>query len=295
MKLKLLLCFILFIYISESKAQSYFNKKFEIKSFTYDNKTYKLYDFSRKGTSSTNIKAKYFATNAYSQYLKWKSGKKILLVTAGAFSDTWLSDATPVGLCVDNGVIVNKSPNKVMDGMVIVYNGAAQIGGIGVVDLDKKSIKCESPYGSGNYKYFTPRDKVSHITPFLNWGKKAGLTVFQTQLVYSEKKTEAENFSNLTYGNKRERRYLAICKKDGIVHHVVVDAKDEQYLMKGAKNVLKVLDYDGFEVLYIMNLDTGDKNILYTYNGISLYNHNPSSSTRAKIEKATNLLVYYKD
>ncbi len=292
-KLIFLLTCIVILSTTLAQAQDLFNGRFRKMSYTHHDNTYTLYDFSRKGTSSTNIKAKYFATNAYQQYLDWKSGKTILLVTAGAFSSGWDSSAIPVGLCVDNGKIINKTAKSEMDGMVIVYNGAAQQGGIVIVDLDKKPVVCEKPYGSGNYVSYYPRDSRTDAINFLDWGESEGLTLFQTQLVYSEKKSETENFGNLYYGDERERRFLAICTKNGVVHHVVVDAPDKQLLIQGTKYVKEVLDYDGFNVLYILNLDTGDKNLLYVYNGNTLENLEPNSNENAKIDKATNLLVYY--
>ncbi len=278
-------------------AQSYFNGKFNVSSYDYQEKSWTLYDFSRAGGAATNMKAKYFATNAHQQYLDWKGDKEILLIAAGAFSDGWDSSAKPVGLCVDNGNIVNRSPQSEMDGMVIIYNGAAQIGGVAVVDMDKKYVNVESPYGSGNYVNYDPRDNATDAYNFLDWGEDAGVTLFQTQLVYSEKKSESENFGNLTYGEQRERRFLALCKKGGNVHHVVVDLPDEEYLIKATKEAKAILEYEDFEVLYIMNLDTGAKNLLYAYNGSYLEDLKPYKGTYdyATIENATNLIVYYKD
>lgn len=293
----LLLTFALIIGASAA-GQSYFNGKYNIVPYNYKDKTFTLYDFSRAGGAATNMKAKYFATDAYNQYLNWKSDKEILLIAPGAFSDGWDSSAKPVGLCVDNGTIINRVAKSEMDGMVIIYNGAAQIGGVAVVDMDKKYVRVEDPYGSGNYKNYDPRGSAADAVNFLNWGEGAGVTLFQTQLVYSEKKTFNENFGNLEYGSKRERRFLALCIKDGNVHHVVVDVPEEEYLIKGTKEAKEVLEYDGFKVLYILNLDTGDKNLLYAYNGSYLEDLKPykgSATDRAKIENATNLIIYYKD
>ncbi len=271
-------------------SQSYFDGKFKQINESKGGDTYTLYDFSREGTV---MKAKYFATNAYEQYEAWKSGKEILLITAGAFSDAWDSDAKPVGLCVDNGTTITKTANQTMDGMVIVYNGAAQAGGIAIVDLDAKPIKCETTYGSGNYEYYRPRSSSSDKTNFLDWGSREGLTLFQTQLVYSKDKTT--NFSNLTYGDKRERRFLAICYKYGVVHHVVINAPSKEYLNVAAQNTKEILEENDFSILYILNLDTGAKNLLYAYNGNYLKDLKPENHEYAKIENATNLLIYYKD
>lgn len=277
-KLVFLIVLLLLSIGSMNAQQSFYGGKFRIQSYTNNGDSYIIYDFDRK---EAKMRAKYFAQNAYSQFQSWKTGKNILLVTAGAFSTSFESYGIPVGLCVDNGKIVNRNMKSEMDGMVIVYNGGSQAGGIGIVDLDKGPVTVD-----GNVSYY-PRTSASDRLKFLNWGRDNGLTLFQTQLVYSEKKSN--NFSNLYYGNKAERRFLAICKKRGKVHHVVIDAPSSQYLNVAAKNTKEVLEYDGFYVMYILNLDTGGKNILKVNNGSYLQTIQEVSP----IKKATNLLIYY--
>ncbi|GAB3959431.1 hypothetical protein GCM10028805_55540 [Spirosoma harenae] len=260
------------------QSGSYFSGAYTVKKRTSGGSTFILFDFNRENNA---VKAKYFARNAYSQYTNWKAGKEILLVTAGAYSDGWTSYASPVGLCVDNGTIVTRTPNDDMDGMVIVYNGGGQEGGVAVVDMDVNPVRA----GSVSYN---PRTNSTDRVNFLNWGQQNGLTLFQTHLVYSSDRST--NFANMYYGNKRERRFLAVCKRGGIVHHVIVDAPDPLELNVSASNAKTVLESEGFLVSYIMNLDTGAKNILYGYESY-LKDYKPST---AKIEEATNLIVYYK-
>lgn len=282
----------LFCITNITMSQKYFDGKFNIISDTVNGNSYTLYDFSRKNGT---IKAKYFATNACEQYESWKAGKTVLLITAAAYSDGWLADSKPVGLCVDNGVTITKTADEIMDGLVIVFNGGRVQGGIAVVDLDVNSVKCEDPFGSNNYVYYHPRHNVVDATNFLSWASREGLSVFQTQLVYSEDKSLEENFINLTYGNKRERRFLALCKKDNVVHHVVINAPTSQYLMQSAKNAKTVLERNGFNLMYMLNFETESGNLLYAYDGSSLIDLKPSSHEQAKIENAVTLLIYYKD
>lgn len=265
-------------------AQQYFNGKFRKAGFTTNSYHYKVYDFIKDGST---IKTKYFAQNAYQQYENWKSGKTVLLVTAGAFSDSWSSTAKPVGLCVDNGTIVNRIPDQVMDAMVIVY----KFGGLFVADMDMKNITIKTDTGNVS---LDPRSSSADRYKFLNWSEKNAITLFQTQLVYSWDRTT--NFTNLTFGPKKERRFLATCKKGDVVHNIVIDAPDKLELNLSASYCKNVLEYDGFTVMHILNLDTGCKNILYVYDGSSLVNMAQVSSgceSDAKIEKATSLLIYY--
>lgn len=291
-QLILSISFILFMIVNAC-SQNYFEGKFKIRTTSHRGYTYRIYDFSRENTV---MKAKYFANNAYSQYLQWKGNKDILLVTAGAFSDRWDADAIPVGLCVDNGRIVNRTLNSTWDGMTIIYNGGSQIGGIAVVDLSQKPVSVLTSYPDGQRVTYNIKEYASDRSNFLSWGESNNVTLFQTMLVYSSDKST--NFNNLYYGNKRERRFLAICRKEGFVHHVIVDAPEPLELNLSASYAKTVLENDGFSVSYILNLDTGDKNIFYNYNGSFLEDMKPykgSSPERATIENATNLLVYYKD
>jgi hypothetical protein len=212
--------------------------------------------------------------------------RQILLVTVSAFSNSWNFDAIPVGLCLDDGYVVNRVLSENMDGMVVVYNS----GEIIVADLGKQvSIKTDSGTVALSVKYsYLDRYK------FLKWGQDNKLTLFQTQLVYSAEREL--NFTNLRYGQKRERRFLAICKKGNISHHVIVDAPDQLELNLSAYYAKATLEYGGFEVSSILNLETGGRNILYVYNGAYLKDIAPNRrSEEAKIEKSTNLLVYYKE
>jgi len=260
---------------------SYFYGKFTTSTQTHNGHKYTLYDFSRE---ENTIKTIYFAYNSYNQYNTWKTGKKIILITSGVFE---YYNGIPVGLSVDNGRIINRSPDPVMDGLVVVYNGGAKQGGIGVVDLRYRSINVDD---AGTQRTFSPRD-WKDTNNFLEWGKQSGVTLFQSQLVYSS--VRSSNFGNLKYGIERERRFLAICTKNGVIHHIVVDAPDQVYLNLSASYAKGVLEYDGFEVLYIINLDTGTNNLLKYWNGS--YLQDISANPDAHIDNVPNLLIYYTD
>ena len=232
--------------------------------------------FSRQGN---RIKAKYFATNARYQYESWSIGKNVLLIAAGAFYDNW---KMPVGLCVDNGKIVNRTPVNDMDGFVIIYNGGEQQGGVAVTDLRKNCVK----YQSGNDShYFCPRNGGSTFD-FLNWGEKEGLTLFQTQLVYSI--DNGGLFGDFSYGSKRERRFLATCKKNGYIHHSIINTTSELTLSTSAYYAKKALEYHGYDVMFILNLDVGDQDVFYVKSGNSLVKYGGKD-----ISASNNMIVYY--
>ena len=285
------LAFIFFCSVNVCTAQSYFDDKFITKTATSAGQSFTFYEFSRAGTA---MKAKYFVKkngqSAYSQYLGWKGSREILLVTSGAFCD---DNSDIVGLCVDNGETINATADPEMDGMVIVYNGGAQQGGIAIVDMDYKPVTVTD---SGRSKYFYPRSSITDRYKFLDWGRRSGVTLFQSQLLYSSDRST--NLSNLDYAGKstrplRERRFLAICRKSNTLYHIVVDAPDNQYLNRATYNAKNALESDGFSVSFIINLDTGSNDVLHVYNGSYLRDLNPNSD--ATVANVPNLLVYYKD
>ncbi len=296
MKKNLLKLFFLTLIVCSINAQStYHGGKLKIFTAYQGGNTYEIYDFTRDDSDGKQIKAKYFATNAYSQYLNWKSGKNIILVAPGAYSSTFDKTAKPVGMCVDNGTIVNRIIDDTMDGFVVIYNGGNLQGGIGVVDLDINGVKTKE-YGTyGNITTYYPRTYSSDRTSLLSWGESNGLTLFQSHLVYSSDKTLSENFKNLYYGDQQERRFLATCKKGGVIHHVIVNGDNLQYLMLGARNAKNILEREGYYIYYMLNLDRGGKDLLYVDKGWGLTNLYSSYQENRKIENATNLIVYYLD
>ena len=94
----------------------------------------------------------------------------------------------------------------------------------------------------------------------------------------------------LEYGKKAERRFLAICMRKGVVHHIVIDHPDSDYLNRSAQKIISYLkDEKGYDIYGLFNLDTGGKNIMCAYDdqGEEL------SKSEMEVNKATNLLVYY--
>lgn len=267
--------------------ESYVNGHFKKYSYEYDGSTYIVNDFSRSGKT---MKAKYFAQNAYSEYLSWKrnSGKTVKYLCAGAFSVSWDPGSVPVGLCVDNGKTVNRSVNNGMDALLVVYNGGADRGGIAVVNLDYDPITVD-----GSIPYY-PRSNSTHKHQFIDWAERSSATIFQSQWLYGNKKGYGSGInSSSNHGKLDKRRMLAICTDDfGVVHHLIIGVEDKQYLGKAARNVINLIGLtSGYKVIGLINLDRGGKDIMKAYND---YGSVIASGTVAMSE-ATNLLVYYID
>ena len=291
---KLAFVFVLMIGFSLG-AQNFFNDSFRTITYTYDNDPYIIYDFTSIYDNASKIKATYFGQDAYDQFLKLKEEKDIVLATTASFSSSMIFTGIPVGFCSENGNILNKMPDKTMDAMVVLQSNSKNNGRIAIGDLDYDEVNFEP---SSIFEHtLNPREKVLDTYSFFNLIEEQKLSVFQTQLLYSYKKPNASHFNDLYYGaGDRNRRFLAIARKGNNIHNVIIDTPNNDYLMNAANSSKIILEKDGFEVLYLMNLDTGCKDILHVFNGTDLENKRPKQAIRSgTIEHASNLLVYYKE
>lgn len=266
--------------------RSFYSGLYKTYSRSYSNVNFQVYAFSRSGN---RMKAKYFAQNAYRQYRNWLGNKRILFVCAGAFSEGWEEGSPPKGICVDNGSIVNRNLDYTMDGLIVVYNGGAQQGGIGVVNLEREPLKAVQ--GLSSPREFWVRNNTNDKNGLLRWGAQQGLTIFQTQLMYSSNGGFAFPNSQKYYGSTSNRRFLAICTRGGTVYHLVINMSSSQYLNYASTLVKGMLENENFRIIGLLNLDTGGKDIMLAYDS----NGNLMAQGPVNVREATNMLVYYVD
>jgi len=256
---------------------------------------FKLFSFEINNSKS-DIKMAFFAKNSFDELLKLQKTSKILYASSASFVFSKnIGKNIPVGFCAQKGEILNKMPSQNMDGLVIIENKFQN--SVKVIDLECEQkccniIKCKSHFSHSNI-----RENASDFFTFLSDIERREISCFQTQLVYSKLKTYNQNFENLYNGDSnRTRRFLAICSKNGEKQHVIVDGLEMDFLMSAAKqsfDYLRGLDYD---VEYMLNLDTGSKDIIHVNNGNFLENLRPETNvSTAKIENASSLLVYYSE
>lgn len=255
----------------------YYHENYEFSSYTYYDKKFELHQFKLDGS----IKVKYFSRNSASRFFDWYSDKTVYLLCSGAFSESWESYSKPVGLTVDFGSIVNRNIDSTMDGLVLLNDGY-----LSAVDLDHLSRGIEL---EGEIFSLNPRNSDTDKEILITTAEYNNMTIFQTQLVYSE--LSNSNFYNLYYGEARERRFLAICSKNGYYYNVIVNAPDNLSLNLSGKYTKEVLEYDGFNAHYILNLDTGGRDVFYyKTDDVTL-----TSKGHKDINESINLIVYYSE
>lgn len=234
--------------------------------------------FLWRGKSKGKLKAKYFASgNTYKKYKAWRKGKDVVLISSGGYSTGFSNKSEPVGLCVDNGKIVNRRIENDKDALVIVE----AVGGIRVSDIDQ----CDLTLG-GMSKSICPRQDK---TKLLNWGVNKNATIFQSHLLAFKNELRI----NPTSSSKKSttRRFLVLGFRDEVLFHAVFNVDKDMTLYDAANNALQAMSK--MNVISIVNLDTGGNDIYEVYD-------DQKSKIRymmgdAEPRDATNLLVYYYD
>ncbi|WP_407556748.1 hypothetical protein [Winogradskyella sp. 4-2091] len=257
-----------------------------------------IFPFTINDSATGKIKSAFFARDSYNSFLKLKDSVQVLFVSSASYASSVNKNANyPVGFCAENGKLLNKIPHQTMDGLVLIHNNEPEINTMQVIDLDKENYTCND---GKCYPYFSTdniRNNPEETFSFIDLVETQNISSFQTQLVYTNYKSDKENFKNLTNGdNDRSRRFLAICEKDNQLYHIILDSTEENYLMTSALDAIDYLRQANYDVRKMINLDTGSKDIMYVREDGLLKNYRPNPLTSSsKIENAASLLVYYRD
>ena len=256
--------------------------------------SYKGYSFNviymNRGLSGKRIKAKYFAAKDLNtgksvpdRYSSWAIGKNVICATSGPYMDSHI-DPKPVGLTIDNGVIINESLHNDMDGLVIVY----ATGGVVASNLEDKDLTVQGGSISGvKLNLFNSL----HKTSFVKWCEDRKVSIFQTHLLIY--KDELQISSVNSDQSKRERIFLAVGNdEDGNLVHCVINSPEFTTLYEGTKRVKQFLnEFKEMEVIFMINIDPSSHGIFEVFNQNGTQNEFISGSQQ--ISRAYNLLVYY--
>jgi hypothetical protein len=272
----------------------YDSKSIEITTLAISNEPYGIIKLPRKGN---RVKVKYFASKNYNgtpvadRYNNWAVGKNIVTYSSGTYMNNCnASIAQPVGLCIDQGVIVSENPTPDnLDGLMIVY----ATGGMAATNLDEGNLSIT--FSDGRRQTVDIRHNAYDLAIFKKWAQEQEATVFQTHLfVYKDKllvKPEASD-------TKQCRRFLAVCKLDNgdIVHYVLNLPTPAGIYESGKKAFAYLKDHEDVqEVIFMINLDTGCQDVftLYDANGKEYKSRHFQGDQRIDLKNASNILVYY--
>jgi hypothetical protein len=238
--------------------------------------------------SENHIKTKYFAyPSLYStvpeKFNSWKRNKKVILYASGSYVSNLTSTGTPVGLTIDNGVAVNRNiETKGYDGLVVI----SPAGEIDVLDL-KYVITFQ-----GEARQYDIQHNQFDKNDFIQWAVGARYTVFQTHLLAYKNQICLSQYNSSTT-TASNRRFLACGTNSlGQTIHVIVNDLHSGTLYARAKLAFDVLqNQEGLNIAWMINLDTGAKDIFQAYNeqGDELIHYKGSTS----FNEAINLIAYY--
>lgn len=245
------------------------------------------------------IKVKYFASKDESgipimeRFNEWAFSKKLVLVSSGTYyyypnkNNRNKNTVLPVGICIDNGKVINKSTEANLGGLAMVYPS----GKIAVENLKDKSITIRQK--NGTITSLNLSDSFDKNI-FFKWAEDVRATVFQTHLfAYKNQLLIGQNSNSY----KDYRRFLAVCTtSNGDLVHYIINLPFNSTILDGSS---KAIDYlkqieKVKDIAFIINLDTGAQNTLFSYHpktGTPL--PNPNFSGTKTMKDAINLIAYY--
>jgi len=242
------------------------------------------------------VKVKYFAgkdfngTSVYERYRQWSRGKNIVAYSSGTYMDGCeASLAKPVGICIDNGRLVNNvlEPNR-FDGLAIVYSS----GGIAVSNLKEKNLQVTNCSGGGA-QTLNIRDAFDK-SKFVQWAADCNATVFQTHLFYFKNNFLVNTYSTNT--TQAKRRFLAVGKdENGILHHYIVNINTPHDITTGTQKAVNFLKNAKSvqDLIFLINLDTGCQDVFEARKANGNIDTREYFKGTTDISNASNLLVYY--
>jgi hypothetical protein len=250
--------------------------------------------------TNQRVKVKYFASkdansnlSVYQRFNEWAFNKKLILVSSGTYyyypvkTNRDKNTARPVGICIDNGNIINKTTDDNLDALALIYSS----GRIAVENLKNKTISVRDANGNPlNLNLNNALDK----NIFLKWATDVKATIFQTHLfAYKGNLLVGQNANAF----KDYRRFLAagINNNNETVQYII-NLPFNSTILEGSKYALDYLKTNENlkEISFLINLDTGAQNAMETYHpktGDKLNNSNFSGVK--EIKDAINLIVYY--
>ncbi|MFN8263737.1 MAG: hypothetical protein U0T07_09445 [Chitinophagales bacterium] len=269
----------------------------EISTTTYNSDKFIMVNMKRDGN---HIKAKYFAAtdpytnkNVTERFNSWSVGKNIVSYSSGTYMTACepSNNPKPVGLCIDNGEIVNKSLTNDLGGLVIVY----ATGGVVATRLNDGNLTVQT--NSGNKMYDIKNNTFDRVE-FINWARDNEATVFQAHLLVYKNNLDMSRCKSGNCLKLASRRFLAVCKdQNDKVVHTIIHCTTETTLYDGAVksfNFLKEFK-DMKEIVFMINLDTGCQNVFKVKksDGTEKIIKNTPNSPFLDVSAAVNLLVYY--
>ncbi len=239
-----------------------------------------------------NVKLKYFAAkqgeaSVYERFTSWRKGKNILVYSSGTYmSDCDAKSAVPVGICIDEGRMLNNVISHNFDGFCIIQNENLYVNNL--EDNDFTII-----YPNGERRGINIKDKID-VSIMLDWATKSKSTFFQTHLLAyrNELKIKPELSSDklsnrrfIVSGNDHENKTIHIIFS--IVNNLsLYESSILAFNYLRSNNILK-------DITFIINVDPGCQDVYQVFNSDGSIKRILGFIGTFDISASANLLVYY--
>ncbi len=237
------------------------------------------------------VKIKYFAERdlsgtIYNRYQNWNTGKAIIAISSGGYtSSCYANNAHPVGICIENGRVINQGLKDEMDGLIIINDNGRMF----TYNLKKNDLKIRLKDSS--IKKLDIRGNSYNRAEFIKLAKESNMTVFQSHLLAYDNKMIISDSSAKLYA---QRRFLAMCTKDNEIIHFIINIPEACTLLEGTRISLNYLaNFEKTEVMSIINLESGCTNIYEVYDKDGNQIKSAGFTGIFPASSAVNLLVYY--
>lgn len=265
------------IVLRSERCSTSYSEDISVEELFYRNRKYGYVIWLNPTKVKVNtITSKGSYRNTYERFDQWADSEEVILSSSAGYANR--NFASSVGLCIDEGQVINRQIQRDMDALVIVQNGQVNIHNL------ERSI-----YLKGTSTKFYLRD-VSDFNRFTTWAKKKKTSAFQTNLLAYDGEMKITSSGKL---RRALRKFLVIVSKNNIEKNMIVYVQRPDYLYDSTKKIFNYLQTNDWHIHAIANLDTGANDILE----LSDTYKNCNSKTimgRTTINYATNLLVFYK-
>lgn len=229
------------------------------------------------------LKVKYFAgNNASKRVEEWSKNKNLVCITSGTYmSHLDVNQSVPLGICIENGKIINRKLEN-WDAISVIDS----LGNIQIYDINNFNlINICSDFNRVN----NLNNNIDRLA-FLNCCKQNELSVFQTHLLYRDNNLRIINSNN----KKPSKRRFLISGKDpaGSDFICVLQVNNHLELYDAtlrAKDFL--IDEIKLDDMKIINLDAGANDVLIVYDEYGDIVENIHGSF--PLHRSCDLLVFY--
>jgi hypothetical protein len=252
------------------------------------------YGYVKMSLAGQRVKVKYFASKegynqtVYERFTEWSRNKNIIAISSGTYMDGWnLAVAKPVGLCIDNGITVNRAIDLTrLDGLTVVYPSGGG-GGVAVSNLKDGNLTVQGVTGQLNLR------NAFDLQRFINWAETNKATVFQSHLFVFKNQIILK--PNLASTNQAQRRFLAVgTNSNGQIFHYLINLTSANSIYEATEKAFRFLTKnEELNVTFMINLDTGGHNNFRVYKSDGKFDTRNVFIGTTSLKEAANLLVYY--